>query len=193
MTAKLERFLENPFTGDLIVKTKKKHERINVHSGVLGGNEDVYVKESTGEVLQTTVTKYKQVDEEEFVKIFAKNIALTFDLTSAGIKTFNLLMWCVQYYAINKDIVQLDEITLDEFVKHNKTKTLAKTTLYRGITELVKTKIIARHRKQGFYFINPSFCFNGNRIVFVNAIEKKKKKDNDTEDQLEIGLGGVTA
>lgn len=186
MAVKLERFLTNPFTNNLVIKTRSKSLRIR--SGSLGKEDNIFINESTGEVLQTNVESYKQVDDDEFVKVFAKNIALTFDLTSAGIKTFNLLIWCVQYHAINKDVVQLDEITLDDFLGKNPEKKLAKTTLYRGITELVKTQIIARHKKMGFYFINPSFCFNGDRIVFMNAIERKKKISTDDENQSEINF-----
>jgi len=78
-------------------------------------------------------------------------------------------------------------MTLDDFKINHKKLTLSLTTLYRGIDELVKSRIIARHKKLGFYYINPSFCFNGDRIVFMNAIERKKRNHN-SENQDELPL-----
>jgi hypothetical protein len=179
------RYKLNPFTDQLIVKTKTK--KLSV-SSKFGADDDVFINHTTGELLQTNVTTYRKVDDEEFVKIFAQNIAMTFNLTSAGIKAFNILLWCVQYHAIGKDIVQLDDYTLDDFILKNEDRKMSRATLYRGIKELIKAKILARQVKMGFYFINPSFCFNGDRIVFMNAIERKKALSHDTDDQQELPL-----
>ena len=166
------RHRSNPFTDDLIVKSHTK--KITVSSGNFGPSNDVFVNQHTGEIMQTSVTTYKRVDDYKFTKLFAQNIALTFDLKPSGIKAFNLLIWCVQHYAINRDVVQMDEMTLSMFLESHSGLKLSLTTLYRGIDELIRSKIIARHTKVGFYYINPSFCFNGDRILFVNAIERKK-------------------
>lgn len=183
MTKRLQkiRHANNPFTNSLTVKAKTK--KINVSSGVssqLGVNEDVFINHKTGEVLQTSVSTFKKVDDTEFTKLFVANIGLTFNLKSAGIKAFNLLMWCVQYHAINKDIVQLDEYTLKDFITSNTDMkiNLSTSTLYRGLDELVDAQIIARFTKQGFYYINPSFCFNGDRVVFMNAIQRKRSNED---------------
>lgn len=168
------RHKSNPFTDDLTVNSRSK--KITVSSSNFGFDNDVFVNQHTGEVMQTSVTTYKQVDDDKFTKLFAQNIALTFDLKSSGIKAFNLLIWCVQHYAINRDIVQMDEMTLNMFLESHPTLKLSLTTLYRGIDELIRSKIIARHTKVGFYYINPSFCFNGDRILFINAIERIKDK-----------------
>ena len=50
----------------------------------------------------THVTTFKRVDSEQFVKLFTANIGLTFDLSSAGIKAFNVLLWAVQKQAFAK-------------------------------------------------------------------------------------------
>lgn len=162
----------NPFTDNLIVLSKSK--KITVTNSTMGKADDVFINHSTGEVLQTNVATYKQVDDDKFTKLFAQNIALTFDLKAAGIKAFNVLIWCVQYHAINKDIVQIDDMTLRDFLDNHDKLKLSLATLYRGIDELISAQIIARHTKVGFYYINPSFCFNGDRIIFMNAIERKK-------------------
>ncbi|PAV01234.1 hypothetical protein CBG25_17865 [Arsenophonus sp. ENCA] len=52
-------------------------------------------------------------------------------------------------------------------------ETRAQATFTRGIKELVGAQIIARCLKQGDYFINPNFIFNGDRVAFTTAIEKQ--------------------
>lgn len=165
-----QRYENNPFTENLIINTTSK--KISVTNKV---GENVWVNQSTGELASTQVTTYKKVDDAAFTKIFTQNIALTFNLKSPGIRAFNVLFYAVQYKALNKDIVQLDEYTLKDFLQENKSLKLSKSTLYSGIEELIEAKIIARHLKPGFYFINPNFCFNGDRIVFINAIQKVNK------------------
>jgi hypothetical protein len=179
----LVRHNENPFCENLVIPTKGK--RVTVSR--LGKDDNVLVNQTTGEVHGTHITTYKQVDSKEFVKVFAQNIALTFDLTSAGLKSLNVMIWALQYQAINKDLLQLESLTLASFLEDHKNSKLklSLATFNRGLRELVKSQILAAYSIRGFYFINPNFVFNGNRIVFSTAIELKKKR----EDQLEIDCG----
>ena len=43
------------------------------------------------------------------------------------------------------------------------------------VEELTDAKIIAKSFRKGFYFINPNFAYNGNRIAITTAIELKEK------------------
>lgn len=159
----------------------------------LGKDDNVLINQATGEVQGTHITTYKQVDSEQFVKLFTANIAMTFDLTSAGIKTFNVLMFAVQTNAMAKDEVMLDVFVLDDFleIEEQKGKNLALsiTTFKRGLNELEKAKIIAKTIRQGRYFINPGFAFNGDRIAFTKVIENTgkapKKIDEDQTDMFD--------
>ena len=136
----------------------------------------------------TQLYTYKEVDETQFVKLFTQNIALTFDLTSPGIKALNVLIYAVQYKAINKDTVILDEFTLQHFLDSNSNINLSRPTFSRGLVELEKAKIIARCLKRGDYFINPNFVFNGDRLLFVTAIRKRSPLKTFEDEQLELEL-----
>lgn len=140
----------------------------------MGKDDHVLVNQSTGEVTGTNVITYKKVDNEEFVKLFSRNIALTFDLTSAGIKSLNILIWSVQNTAIQKDIVALDQLAFDDFMKENSELKMTLRTFQRGLTELEKSQIIAKTLRKGFYYINPNFVFNGDRIAFTTLIERSR-------------------
>ncbi|MDA5349677.1 replication/maintenance protein RepL, partial (plasmid) [Escherichia coli] len=121
---------------------------------------------------------YKRVDSEQFVKLFTANIGLTFELSSAGIKAFGVLVWSVQNSALSKDEVDLDTLVLEAFLQCQVSASkqplrLSLATFKRGLNELEKAKIIAKTMRQGRYFINPNFVFNGDRIAFTTVIERK--------------------
>lgn len=177
------RYEENPFTKELTVSTKRKKLKVT-NSAQL--NDDTWINSTTGELATTQLYTYKEVDETQFVKLFTQNIALTFDLTSAGLKALNVLIYAVQYKAINKDVVILTERTLNDFLKINKSLKLVYRTFARGLNELVKCNILARCMRAGDYFINPNFVFNGDRLLFVTAIRKKSPAEYLEDEQLEL-------
>lgn len=177
----VKRYKENPFIDNMIVPVKSKTVKLSR----LGQDDNILINQSTGEIQGTHLTTYKKVDSEQFVKLFSANIAMTFDLKSAGLKALNVLIWAVQHRAIGKDQIELDGYALDEFLTAHAEKkpplSLSLATYSRGINELEKAQIIAKTMRKGRYFINPNFVFNGDRIAFTTVIERKKE-----EEQLDI-------
>ncbi|HGC2731909.1 TPA: replication/maintenance protein RepL [Escherichia coli] len=171
----VERYKSNPFLENMIVPVKGRQVKLSR----LGKDNNILMNQSTGEFLGTHVTTYKQVDADQFIKIFTDNIAMTFDFTSAGIKAFGVLLWAVQHHALSKDEVDLDSFILDAFISENNKENnkirLSMATFKRGINELEKASIIAKTLRKGRYYINPNFVFNGDRIAFTNLIERKAK------------------
>jgi hypothetical protein len=55
----------------------------------------------------------------------------------------------------------------------------------RGLNELENASIIAKTIRKSFYFINPNFIFNGNRVAFTTVIDRIEE---GTEDQLGLDL-----
>lgn len=184
MTAKrIVRYEENPFIEGMIVPIRSQRVQLSR----LGRDQSILVNQATGEVQGTHVTTLKRVDSEEFVKLFTANIALTFELKAAGIKVFGVLVWVLQEKSISKDLAPLDRLILDDFLEAHKDKKLALSpaTFARGLAELENAKIIAKHLRQGWYFINPSFIFNGDRIAFTTVIERKKRTAQTEQELLE--------
>jgi len=162
----------NPFLRDMVIPTKEAQIRLSR----MGKDDQVLVNQTTGEIKGTHVVTYRKVDAAQFVKLFAQNVALTFGLGPAGIKALNVLIWSIQNNAIEKDVVPLDKYVLDDFVaKHADYKpplTLSSATFARGLVELETAQIIAKHLRPGFFFLNPNFAFNGDRIAFTTLIER---------------------
>ncbi len=168
----LVRYETNPFLTDMTVPLKGRQVKIST----LSKDSNVLINQTTGEVHGTHLLTYKKVDGEQFIKLFTANIALTFDLSAAGIKTFNVLAWVVQNKAISRDEVVLDSIMLNDFLKAQiKPLNLSLATFKRGLNELEEAQIIAKTMRKSFYFINPNFVFNGDRIAFTTLIERKKE------------------
>ena len=185
-SSKTIRFKHNPFTEILDIPVKDKRVKISI----LGADKHILINhQDAKKVFGTHIATFKKVDGEKFVKLFTENIALCFDLSSAGIKAFNVLMWAVQYQAISKDQVDLESITLENFLEYNQTTKplkLSLATFKRGLNELEKAQIIAKAIKKGRYFINPNFVFNGDRIAFSTVIERKPPLDEETKIDLEL-------
>lgn len=175
--AKVIRYSENPFLENMVVPVKGQQVKLSR----LGKDENVLINQATGEIDGTHITTYKQVDAQQFVKLFTANIALTFDLKAAGIKAFNVVIWVLQNKAISKDLIPLDSFTLQDFLENHKDREppikLSSATFNRGLKELEKSQIVAKHVRQGWYYINPNFAFNGDRIAFTTLIERKSKED----------------
>jgi hypothetical protein len=170
------RHKNNPFLENMLVPVRNKKVKLSR----LGKDDNVLMNHETGEVSGTHLTTYKRVDSDQFIKLFTANVGMTFELTAAGIKTFSVLLFCVQKSAISKDEVDLDSYTLDDFMQQNKNKKpplkLSSATFKRGLNELEKAQIVAKTVRQGRYYINPNFVFNGDRIAFTTLIERDKSE-----------------
>lgn len=171
-----DRYKTNPFLENMIVPVKGRQVQISR----LGKDNNILLNQSTGEIFGTHVSTYRPVDGEQFIKLFTANIGLTFELSSAGIKAFGVLLWVVQNRALAKDEVDLDAPVLDEFMQaQTQNLKLSIPTFLRGLAELVKAQIIAKTIRRGRYFINPNFVFNGDRVAFTTIISRRKKNSRD--------------
>ena len=74
------RYSQNPFIEDMIVPIRDQQVKLSR----LGKDDNILINQTTGEVQGTHVTTYRKVDSDKFVKLFAANIAMTFDLNAAG-------------------------------------------------------------------------------------------------------------
>lgn len=155
------KYEKNPFVEGLVVKTRSK--KLTVARG------SMIVDQSTGEIEGLTeVAQVIEVDEGQFVKLFTKDLAIWFDLNKPGYRVFGALITVVQQGSIGRDIVYFDYES--EVVK---SFSMSKQTFYRGLEELLKKGFIARHKSVGWYFINPSMFFNGNRARFIKEYRVK--------------------
>ena len=167
---------ESPFLDDLVIKAKKK--RITVARG------SSLVDENTGEITsRTEIGQVINVDSEQFIRLFSKDLGDWFDFEKSTQKVFTQMLKKIQTEAVNRDTFYyaIEDIRNDTG--------LGVSTIYRALTELINNKVIARGARPNLFFLNPRFLFNGDRADFVKSyrISKTSKlRSNENPNQLEL-------
>lgn len=157
----------NPFLQSGLVKPKTK--RITNKRG------DLMVVGETGEIVAPVAGFWQaeEVDAIKFVKLYVNGVRAFKDLTNAGTRVFEVLYLEVQK-AIGQDRVYLSFTTLDPSVKN-----LSQATFTRGMRELIDKGFVAPTEAVAWYWLNPDFMWNGDRLAFVREYRRKGGKFAD--------------
>lgn len=170
---------ENPFIHMDMVKTRIKRMTNKQ------GNMMMVVSGETGEVVasQSGFWWAREVDTAQFVKLYINGVKAFSELTNAGTKVFEILYREMQKN-IDKDRVLLSLMALEDDVK------ISKTTFTRGMRELMDKGFIAPTRVVGWYWLNPDYVFNGDRLTFVHEYRRtsEKKAKQQLPGQIEIDI-----
>ena len=151
---------KNPFVVGGMVKAKTK--RITNKRG------DMMVVGETGEIIAPAAGFWQaqEVDAAKFVKLYVNGVRAFKELTNAGTRVFEVLYLEVQKN-ISQDRVYLSFTTLDDSVK------LSQATFTRGIRELIDKGFVAPTDAVAWYWLNPDYMWNGDRLAFVREYRKK--------------------
>ena len=123
---------------------------------------------NTGEILgHTQFIRQIEVDEDKFAKFYLSNFSSFFDLKPSAIKVFGYIL---EQLTPNRDSFNFYMEDCLEFTGYK-----SKVSVFKGLTQLIKSGIIARGRTEYEYYINPMVVFNGNRITFAKTYVKRKK------------------
>ncbi len=101
-----------------------------------------------------------------FVKLYGHGAKALKDLTRAGTKVFEVLYFRIQEN-IGKDRVCMALAEVDQALTP-----MSEATYTRGMRELITKGFIAATPTQGWYWVNPSFVWNGDRLAFVKQYWK---------------------
>lgn len=159
-------YKENPF----IMSVKTKTKRVTNKRGDM-----MLVSSETGEI-QTTVAGFweaEEVDSAKFIKLFVNGVKALAELSNSGTKVFEILYIEVQQN-IGKDTVYLSYTALHEAAG------ISRSTFSRGIKELIDKKFIAATQATSWYWINPDFIWNGDRLAFVKEYRRSSSKPKVT-------------
>lgn len=166
---------DNPFMSGAGVQTRTR--RITNKRG------DMMLVNRDG-VIQSEIAGFwesEEVDSTKFVKLFVNGVKALAELTSAGTKVFELLYIEMQT-RIGKDQVYLSYTALDE----DRQLTISRATYKRGLSELIEKRFLAAMPAVGWYWVNPDFIWNGDRLAFVKEYKRKViSKDEQIREELE--------
>jgi hypothetical protein len=152
-------FEKNPFMLEMTTKTR----RIANKRGDM-----MLVSSETGEIHSNIAGFWEaeEVDSTKFVKLFIQGVKALKELTGAGTKVFEVLYLRVQEN-IGKDRIFMAFATVDQILTP-----MSNATYDRGMRELLEKGFIAATTIQGFYWLNPSFVWNGDRLAFVKEYHR---------------------
>jgi len=165
----------SPFIPNVQVKTKKVTNK---------RGDMMLVQADTGEITAPIAGFWeaKEVDNEKFVKLFVDGVKALTELSSAGTKVFSVL------YEVLQNIIGKDEVFLSfHSINQNKIK-ISRATFTRGMGELIEKEFIAPCVDLNWYFINPSFVWNGDRLAFVQEYKRKSTTESQTISNKKLSL-----
>lgn len=161
-------YKDNPFMAEVAVKKRIKfHPKENM--GLINFDGDA----GMGNSAPKGIWEVKEVDGTEFIKIYAKGVALIKELKKAGAVVFEIFCKVVQKEAIGQDQVYMSYAALDDSTK----ELIAESTYHRGMNELIEKGVLAPTPMVCRFWFNPSYIFNGNRMRFVKDYFKKGTDD----------------
>lgn len=155
----------NPFLAQAAVQTKTR--RVTNKRGDM-----MLVSSETGEIKAPIAGFWEaeEVDSTKFIKLFVNGVKALAELSNAGTRVFELLYIEMQNN-IGKDQIYLSYSGLDKNLK-----SISRSTFSRGLAELIEKKFIAAMPAVGWYWVNPDFIWNGDRLAFVKEFRRVNPK-----------------
>ena len=129
------------------------------------------VNSNSGEIV-TPVAGFweiEEVDATKFIKLFINGVRALADLSSPGTKVFEILYLAMQQN-IGKDQVYLSYSSIDI------SKKISRATFKRGLAELIDKKFLAAKPDVGWFWINPDYIWNGDRLAFIKEYRRESIK-----------------
>lgn len=165
-------FETNPSVGAFPVRIRKtKQARGREVYMVAPGTEEVLARGDFG------FMEEKEVDSEEFVKVYLDGVRKYGELKKAGALLFEF----VYRELSGKNAKDKDTIILSYLLAKRWKPDLAERTYFRGMNELLAKAFLFRTLAADVYFVNVRFMFNGDRIVLGKAYNRRhehgKQKD----------------
>lgn len=159
---------ENPFARELVQEMTVKQKRKYLKSDD-GKAAMLVIQPETGEVAaQAQFYEIEEVDDAQFVKIFANFFAIQAGLSKTGREVLTYIMTLLQP---KKDTVFIRNDHALYFLGYKTRK-----SLLIGLGNLLEKGVIARSRFEDEFYINPLIMFNGDRVSYAKMYVRKKTK-----------------
>ncbi len=157
---------ENPFLSEVIEHISDKRYRKAV-----GHKFQQVLNEGTGELEDQKVFilgEQKQVDKQEYYKVFYGAIKTFFQLSKGTMSLFEYIMTSITY---SHDRICILHGDVKEKIG------MSRSVCYRSVLQLLEVGIIAKADREGCYFINPTIAFKGDRIMLVREYYMSKERE----------------
>lgn len=180
MKAREKRYKENPFlqaTAELATLGTRRVCTAEDKSLVIVNTE-------TGEFKGMAGFWHKQtVDKTQFIKVYAEGLGKIIGLKAPGRKVFQIIYDMLLERPGQQGVILNYEAMDEEKMKALK---ISRATFFKGINECINENIIAASLSISYYYINPAFIYNGNRIGLVQEFVLKAEKGEEIGEQIQI-------
>lgn len=114
-----------------------------------------------------------EVDATQHIKLYLEGIGALSRLSKPGLAVFQTL-YCQMLKHVAKDKVAMTP----QIAK--KLRNISQSVYFAGMTQLIEAGFIAKSDETPFYWINPAYIFNGNRLRFVQDYDLKEDREEET-------------
>lgn len=171
----------NPSVSNDIPTRIKNHER--------GQNSTIsMVSPDTGQLVANGALCFveeREIDSEEFVKMYEYGVQQMHKLTRPGAMIFNY----VYKEVVGKNGANKDTIALNAYHIQKWKPDISARTYNRGLRELLEKKFLFRSTTRDMFFINVRYMFNGDRMGLVKLYRRRiSKQEPKLIEQGEAGL-----
>lgn len=157
-------YKSNPFWEPSEIKIGKKF--VKVAGGMHVSNE--------GESIQHSgIHTVENVDKEEFIKLYTKNVKAIFDLKPSGQRVLQYLIVELQK-SPNADAIYLAWMGAEEYFSEHNVK-LSRSSFYNSLKDLIEKGFLAESTRPNMFWFNPHLFFNGTRMTFIKEYKLKEK------------------
>lgn len=174
----------NPLAETAKVKSKTRYVRT--------GRAEHLANIETGEITHTSILhEINEVDQEQFVKIFAAGAAAMMELSRTARKVFDLVLKGYQESSMTGGYADTVELFWFKDGINGKAIGIKESTFNTGLRELIDKQFLYP-RMTHSYWVNPNLFFKGDRVMFIREYrltsKKKSCEKNMTRDPKTIDL-----
>lgn len=160
------RFEANPFLQEASDNTDERIKRVTEMDKTMAS----ITKSYAGKDLQAQGIWYNlPVDKTKFAKLYIGGALALRGLSGSGLKVF-VMLFTELLENFGADKLYLNFSRIDQTVYP-----LPSASYSRGIKELLVNKFIAKSACPHWYYINPDFLWNGDRMSFLKKSRNKGK------------------
>jgi hypothetical protein len=165
--------VENPLVeGRFTMRARNKQ----VRTGQLAEITDPH----TGEIKRAAIIEEIELDESQFVKVFADGIRAAFGLSLTGSRVFQAVLRVYQASPMTGGFVDCIYLHFFDGGLSGVAVDIEDRTFRRGLKELLE-KGFLYPRGENLFWVNPSLFFKGDRATFIKHYRRRRSTDEEVK------------
>lgn len=148
---------------------------------VRSGRADELINPKTGEIEGlATVHVTKELDDAEFVKVFADGVAASYELTKTAQRVFQVVLDQYQRTPMSRGFADAIELFWFGDGIDGRVVGMSEKTFQRGLKELLEKRFLAP-KGPSTYWTNPALFFKGDRVLFIKEYQRRKSGQDERD------------